>query len=711
MNRTSITPVTLSPINRRFHPAFINPAVSASGAIPARSTSVHFGKSSAEAMQQHLLQGVLDIVPSTASGVNRQALAAAIRRNKALPLPKGYNIQYGVIHPDGKVDSPYPEIKLLAEATWKALPHKPDKPQPLILTVQTPETSVLLEKYIKDSLKKTFAHEYMDSGTRVKHRNVILSDLIEKLISGQATADNVPQEIFSGLRGDNARQNPLGSLYQLTIPGNNPLTGQLGRSAAWPVRQKLLGLDLARKVYAESQEVEWESIALSLVLGVAGEPTINHIFPGGGPVASTIRTTLMSGIDILGNILSVAGVAKENLKERGQSLSFKTVYGPGKTVFDIAKNPWDMKGEAGPLIQQGIKAGGLGGLLGILFNVPAGTILSMPQADIAARSVIGGIGAAGSAVAIPTVIRDTKASYEHSIRALVKEGKIRLSGNIDADSPQGRKFIERMALKELNARIGIASSIKATNPVVLAGTGTIILAGEALGIPREYVQTAYMALAPVMHNFLRLMFTGVEKLWTIPRRMTQLQKLVRESENAPFNERQTQLLDKALLSGMDERLGRGVSSMATALLTGSVLLGAEVLYFLQAFRKSKAEPLHSLFPSSKTDVLPGPATLPGLQTPYSAMSRFQVQPQFYPQPVFNRPFISSSIPMLFPQQQPGFAYYPAPQIAQTTILPPFGYPPFRPGNPYASSQQPAPMTVPTMTPYPWLSSSSSYYPT
>jgi hypothetical protein len=336
------------------------------------------------------------------------------------------------------------------------------------------------------------------------------------------------------------------------------LSGQLNQpSHVWPVRQKLLGLTLANKIYAENQQVEWHSIAVSLALGVAGEPTINHIFKEGGPVASTIRTGLMSGVDILGNIMSVAGIAKENLNERGETLSLKSIYGTNNGL-KILKHPWQMNGEAGPIIQQGIKEGGIGGLFGILYNIPAGMILSMPTADIPSRSVIGGIGAAGSAVAIPNVIRSTKHSFERSIEALVKEGVIRLPDNIDPTSKEGKKLIEKMALKEMNARIGIASSIKATNPPVLAGTGSVILAAETLGIPRPYVQTAYMSLAPVMHNFLRLLYTGLEKYWVIPHRMQKIEKLVKEAGNKSFSEKQSKALDKAFLSSMDEKLAQGI---------------------------------------------------------------------------------------------------------------------------------------------------------
>jgi hypothetical protein len=300
----------------------------------------------------------------------------------------------------------------------------------------------------------------------------------------------------------------------------------------------------------------------------------------------------------MGNILSVMGVVNENLKARNKKLSIETVFGP-KEQRKFFKNILNPKGDAGPDIKQGIKAGVLGGMIGVLFNIPAGTILSMPEASILSRSVIGGIGAAGSAVAIPPVMRSTKVSFEKSIRALETQGKIHIPKAIKEDPTRKRQYIEKMALKELNARIGMASSIKATHPIPLAGTGGLILAGEKLGIPREYVQTAYMALAPVMHNFLRLIYTGVEKYWTIPQRMKKLQKLVYETQDRPFNQSQLKKLDNTFLGKSDRILSQGLSNMGYVLTAGGILLGAEVLYFLQVLKNKKTVPVLANQPYNK----------------------------------------------------------------------------------------------------------------
>jgi hypothetical protein len=274
----------------------------------------------------------------------------------------------------------------------------------------------------------------------------------------------------------------------------------------------------------------------------------------------------------------------ENLKARNKKLSLETVFGPN------GQRSWlNPKGEAGADIKQGVKVGFLGGLLGIFYNVPAGSILSMPNADVLSRSIVGGIGAAGSAVAIPPVIKESQRSFEASVEALVQKGKIRLSKEAQTDSKARRKEIERIALKEMNARIGMASSIKATHPLPLAGTGAVILAAEKLGIPRPYVQTAYMALAPVMHNFLRLIYTGREKFWTIPQRMKKLEKLVYSSQNQPLSEQQAQRMDQAFLSRSDTWMSKGLTNSFTAILTGSVLLAAEVLCFADSRKKHQPD--------------------------------------------------------------------------------------------------------------------------
>jgi len=568
------------------------------GLKPLNTAKPSFGTHASKSKENQLTEEILSQLPAKHPGIDKHSLLNCIHKGQPLTLPKGYSVQYGFLHPNGKVESPYPDLKLLAETTLKAQNLKTRHTEPLMLVVHTPQTASVLETYINGNkknakepgdLKKALSNEDVDPKSGVKSRNVILSDLIEKLVSGNATDKTIPKSIYRALNGQDPKHRELTSLYHIQVPGNEHLTEQLNRPEfIWGTRQKLLGLAIAQKVYAENQQAEWHSIAISLALGVAGEPTINHFFKDGGPVASTVRSAMMSGVDILGNILSVAGVAKENLNERGETLSLKSLYGH-KTPAEILKNPWGMDGEAGPIVKEGIKEGGIGGLFGILYNIPAGSILSMPSADIASRSIISGIGAAGSAVAIPGVIKSTRQSFERSITVLAEEGKINLPNHIDPKSKAGKKLIETMALREMNARIGIASSIKATNPPVLAGTGAVILAAEKLGIPRPYVQTAYMALAPVMHNFLRLVYTGIEKFWVIPHRMKTMQKLVYESGQKPLNKKQNEKLDKAFLSGMDEKLAQGVSTTFSSLTTAAVLLTAEVIYFYKALQKSRLQ--------------------------------------------------------------------------------------------------------------------------
>lgn len=625
------------------------------------NSSIRFGRSAvAQPPQEQLAQALLAEFAKEPglSSITHQQLLKTIQQGKPLSLPKGYRYDYGLIQPDGTVESASAQLKALIEPNSKKAINRPSQAKPILMRVKTPQTNQAMQLYIDKILKADFSHEYRNKSTGVTTNSVVLTDLIEKLISGNAEeglSKPVASKIMHYMNGKESKYAQLNQLYRIQVPGDEQLTHSLNQNAL--TRQKLIGLELAQKMYAESQEVEWHSIALSLALGVAGEPTINHVFKDGGPVASTVRTGLMSGIDIMGNILSVFGIVNENLKARARSLTFKTVYS-AEDRQNFFKNMFNPKGEAGPDIKQGVKAGVLGGLIGVLFNIPAGTILSMPKADVLSRSIIGGIGAAGSAVAIPPVIKGSKESFEHSIIRLIQDKKILLPRGIKEGSVEYHQYIEKMALKEMNARIGIASSIKATHPIPLVGMGALILAGEKLGIPREYVQTAYMAIAPVMHNFLRLLATGIEKYWTIPRRMKKLEQLISESKDQTFNKKQMNRMDSAFLSPPDRWLSQGLTQTGYVVAFGSILLAAEVLCFAQAFQKNK----------NQTQVAKTQHAKPIERKPIS----FNLNPSYRPQPL--RPMFVPT-PMTTIINRP--YYYPYPNLYPVPVMPPLYRAPYQ----------------------------------
>jgi hypothetical protein len=542
-----------------------------------------------QALAESILQEIGSDPKKTDSA---KALVADIKQNRPLTLPEGYRLQYGVIFPDGKIKSPYPEAQSLLQGALHdpALRSGLSGPTPILLKIASPTTEQAFTRTIKNVLRSTnrgLAHTYT-SKNGVENHNVILTDLIENLVSGnrQLMSKAVQENVLPALLGTDREDNPLRGKYQAIIPGNQALSQQLNRNQAFQnAREKRMGLDLAQKVYSEGQKVESTSVILSLIIGGLSEPTINHFFHDGGPIASIARTTILSGVDILGNILSVMGMVSDRLESRELKLSLKTVFGKNG-IKDILKNP-KMEGAAGPDIKQGIKVGMQGGILGVLTNIPAATIMSLNNADLLSRSVIGGIGAASSGVAIPFEVRDSKESLVHSIEELVKQGMIKLPDHLKSE--EKKKYIERLAFKEMNSRLGYASSIKAMNPVPLIGTGTAILGSEKLGIPREYAQTAYMGLAPVMHNFLRLVYAGWEKKHVIPRRLNKMEQLVNASPDKPFTEKQRKELDNAFLSGFDSTLDKCLTSTVPLLTTAGAVFGTEFLYFAHTWRKSKQD--------------------------------------------------------------------------------------------------------------------------
>ena len=569
-------------------------------------------------------------------GIDKSTLEKSVQTQKPIKLADGTEVLYGVLHTKG-VSSPFPRIKKLAEAAQNGVTIS--APQPFFIQTRSPQIDSALKQIIEELLPQHLKATHYNPSTKVESPSVIYTEVIEKLLKGQAdqlTPDlkTALDQAFSPSGSTNkklhaqqsqAKTKTLPQLYKLTVPGKPELEASLNQNSA-NFRKQLLGLELARKIYAEGQEVEWHSIALSLAMGGISEPTVSHMFQEGGPVASTIRTVLLSGVDIMGNVLSVMGVVSEKQKAKNQKLSMDTIFGPkGKRSFI---NP---QGSAGPDVKQGIKTGVGGGLFGVLYNIPVGMLLSQPNGDILSRAVVGGLSSTGSAVAIPKVIKDSQKAFTENIKTLIADGKILMPNPDDKnDAAKVQTFAEKMARKEMNTRIGYATSIKATHPVPLVGLGAIILGAEKLGIPRQYVQTAYMSLAPVMHNFIRLLYTGLEKYYTIPHRMKKLEKIVLEGDQKSDEQKQ-KALDKAMLDGT--WMTKLLTNTTGVIFAGVTLLAAELLVFNQAYRRNK------------TDLESNSSKKP--QTP---SINFQLQPQIVqaqPNPLSNGPnFLLAPRPLI-----------------------------------------------------------------
>lgn len=530
---------------------------------------------------------------------NPSALEHAIKNGLPIPLRNGGQVLYGTIHKNAQgqyeVKTSFEKARKLINPGLGSISHLSSNEEFFFVEEsKSPETHQALQKIVSELIPTHLQGSPAANAPKDKHQTesgqIIYSDLIEKLVLGQSKllAPKLQEDLANALQGKSVEVTPqsgkskilnfsdMSGFYKIITPNNPDLQKKLNDKST-PFRSQLLGLELARKIYSEGQEVEWKSVALSLGLGAVGEPTIHALFKDGGTAATVARSGLMSGIDILGNVLSVMGMVKEKHK----SLSMDTIFGPkGQRSY---LNP---AGKAGPDIKDGAKHGFLYGLgIGVPFNIPAGGVLSLPNTGVLPRSVIGGLSDIGSAVAIPPAVKKDLKVFEDNIKYLLKKGTLEV--------PKGQnetKWVRKLALKEMNTRLGYASSIKATHPLPLVGTGAAILGAEKLGIPREYVQTAFMCLAPVMNNFLRLVFTGTEKFHTIPQRMKKLESLMMESDAKGATPEKTQKeMDKAL-SGSGLFGGWYTEKLAnTALIAciGAVLLTAEVLYYLQTKKKSE----------------------------------------------------------------------------------------------------------------------------
>lgn len=534
---------------------------------------------------------------------NLNTIEQAINKGQPIPLDGGKSgtrqILYGVIKPgaNGK-----PEIKTnfdianqLISPGLSSIQNLPAEGQAFfVLADKGEKTNAALKQIVSDVIPahlQTTITTTDKKGVKTEEKGqVIYSDLLEKLCNGQnhLLSDRLRNDIELAMKGESVTplgQNKtldfsdMGNFYKVLTPGNASLQAKLNAKGD-AFRSKLLGLELARKIYSEGQEVEWQSVAFSLALGGVGEPGINALFHEGGTTATIARTALMSGIDITGNVLSVMGM----IKEKHKSLSTETIWGPkGQRKF------FNPAGKAGPDVKDGVKHGLVYGLtIGAPFNAPAGAVLSIPNADVLSRSVIGGLSGIGSAVAIPPAVKKDLNTFTESIKKLEKKGAIKKPDNVKTDA-ETDKWARQMALKEMNTRLGYASSIKATHPLPLIGAGAAILGAEKLGIPREYVQTAFMGLAPVMNNALRLVFAGAEKLFTIPQRMKTLESVVMNDDPKKAKENEKKLNDALYGSGTFGSWSSWYTDKLTntTLIAGiaAVLFAAEVAYFFQTKKK------------------------------------------------------------------------------------------------------------------------------
>jgi hypothetical protein len=493
---------------------------------------------------------------------------------KLEPLQNSHTVKYAVIDSKGQVSSPYPQAKALLKPFFSEGQHHPKKPLLVLLNANGKGVEERLEQLKKpDGKGLTIATHDPGKGIEID-RSFMLADTVANLIEGRPESvskpvQNLLPEFFT--TGKSPDKTKLAQFYKVSVPGHPDISNAINAHAeTQKVKRQLLGLELLKKVYAEG-ELEVASVLVSAGAGAIGEPLIGKLFPGGGATASNMRTGLMSFLDIMGNVLSTFGMAKDKLAEQGKSFSLSD-----KTAQHLLKS--------------GLVGGGAGGvLLGVPMNYPAGVILSDPHASVAARATIGGLSAAGSAVAIPKEVAETKAHYQAAIEQLIKQGKIQYPGHVKSESGQ-KAFVSRLANQEMNLRLNTAASIKATSPLPLVGTGFVTLMGEKLGIPRHVVQTAFMATAPVMHNVLRLGFAVNEKYRVIPKRIKTLEALVYDADQKKMSsEERREKIGTAFLPNKANRLTNAIGNKAIAYGAALGMLGVEIAYLRsEKQRTSKA---------------------------------------------------------------------------------------------------------------------------
>lgn len=473
-----------------------------------------------------------------------------------------------VIQPNGndkvKIQTASRDARLLLTQFFKENPDKTPR-QETTVTLSLPNAGTVNQTLSLLKKPGNLGVYHKDPKTGVENYNSVLSPVLASLIEGNA--QDIPQKVKNILPGlfrnedsleeTSKNKADLTNYYRVFSPEQPELAAAInGSDAAMKTKRQLLGLSLYKKAY--QGDIEWKSVAVSAALGAAGEPFINSLFPGGGETASKIRTGFMSFLDIMGNVLSTFGMAGEKLDEMNKKFSLS--------------DP-----TASHLLKSGLISGGIGGLgLGVPMNYPAGAILSEDNASVFSRAAIGGMSAAGSAVAIPQEVHETQKEFQTAIKQLIQDGWLKYPG-IAKTKQEKDQFIQRLANQEMNLRLNTAASIKATNPMPLVGTGFATLFLEKLGVPRSVVQTLFMATAPVMHNVLRLGYAVREKSTVIPKRMAELESMVYDPKAAKLSEQQRQQkIDDALLSNKDNTLTNRIGNRLVSYGAAVGMLGLEL---------------------------------------------------------------------------------------------------------------------------------------
>jgi len=490
---------------------------------------------------------------------SRDDIVSALVNGKKPPLKGEFHI--GLMFPDGTTKSTDTQgtFRRFVERQATGRPHRklqrvgkylhsklsenqgilPKGGLPVILREDDPIGHLAVGQYIEDVLLPTFQID--ESMTLANGKEQSVMDVVTWPFLEDVMADHpLPESVQ-----DAAQKLDELPVYQISSP-LNPEAETVLRGKYQRLHKMLAALETAKVRYEEGLELQEAVIAMLIggSIGFAGETAVEHYLHDGGMGPWAARTGILGTIDVIDNYLGSQGQLKSSLKANG--LSMADIYDEKRSIWSKIFMPWKLDGKGGKFGKQAAGNALKGAGVGLAFSALSAGVLSSPDASSLARTGAAGLGATGTATAIPFNVRGTLPNIYLATLKLIKDGKIPVPDNVTTKEDM-QAFALLVAKQELGSRLAYSATNKAFTLTPFAAASIIGL--EFFGVPREVTQKMFMTIAPAMENCIRSVLTLKKKVLTVPARMAIAEDLIMVSPDDSFNAEENKKLGYTFADG------------------------------------------------------------------------------------------------------------------------------------------------------------------
>jgi hypothetical protein len=293
--------------------------------------------------------------------------------------------------------------------------------------------------------------------------------VLEQMLNGQSVHHDL-QPIEQGIETLN--------LYGVAS-GDSAVASVLNKALA-PTFKKLNVLQVTQANFVRTDLLKEAGVAATIgtLSGFFGEGAVEKYFHG--EKSTLARTGLLALINLTDNIMGSYASVSEALHKRGGKLS------------SLFKENKDILGRTA-------FSAGLGTASGFAFTPPQAFMLSKNSVhplDIATA----GVTSLGSALSVPMVVQQNLPDVTKTLHRMKDLGWLNTKTQHD---------IAALAKQEYFASIGNTAAVKAfTLAPFVSGA---IKAAQFLGVPRKYVNQAYVSISPAMENLGTVAFLFLDR--------------------------------------------------------------------------------------------------------------------------------------------------------------------------------------------------------